>query len=1147
LKLRAIHGLFFASGATALVYQVAWQRNLSLVFGASFEAVSIVLAAFMGGLAAGGFYFGRRAARFGSPLRLYGLLEIGIGLFALVLPAALDLVNGAYLRLALRVEGTDWTLNAARVAMALAVLLLPTFCMGGTLPVLVRFAVRRHGELGGRLSRLYAVNTAGAVLGTLAAGFLLLPWLGVWHAEVLAAIANIAIGTLAIAGDRALATRESEPAEPGLDAALHPREELRREPSARDDGSLWPFRLAFFGTAVAGMAALALEVAWARAIAISSGANTYSFTVMLATFLFGIALGSRSHGRSARRRGDEATQLGVVLVLVGVSSFVVCRLISRLPEIALFLNLHLLGGAGIRAGTTFALSFLVMLVPCFLMGIAFPLAGEARARLDMRFAESVGDLVGLNTAGAILGSLLAGFVLIPQLGLQRTMLLASGLYLGYGLLVLCSVWGAARPGLRGVAWVGALASLPVAIGAALLVPGWDPRSLTAITNNDQSLFMTEEGRIDFQRGLERAELLYAREGRGSTASVIRSGGVRSLLINGKVVATDEIGDMQHEYLLGHLPTLLHPDPRSAAVIGLGAGLTLGGVASEESIEQIVVVEIEPAVRGAAQIFADLHDDALSDPRVELAWQDGRNYLLTTRRRFDVITADPIHPWAQGAAYLYTTEYYGMIAQRLRPGGIACQWLPLYELSEDDLKSVTAAFLENFPYATLWQATGDLLLIGSNAPIGVDLDRLDARLRRPRASRQLARAGLDETLSFLTEFAMDRAAMVEFSEGATVNSDDNLFLEFSSPLSIGIDARRHLPLLDSRRANAIAVVQTTGSRFGARGDVVGVLDGFRAAKSRTIQAAPLWQQRMASPTKEGMRELIEHYRRALELGPGYRHAAFLLAWVHATLGELELEAGGAQAALANFRRAHELDSGNARANLHLGVEASELGRFESALAHFEAAALRDPQSVDAHAAAGQALMALGRYEEALDRLRRAVAMRPDLAESRRLLCQALRELGEIEEALDACRAALALAPGTPRIALELSATLQRAGRHPAAARVLREALAATPNATGLRLRLAWILATSPDEQTRDGAGAVRLVAPAARRTGDPRILDVLAAALAESGDHRAALATARRAARLAEEREQPELARAIRERTVIYQAGRPVRDAAPDRP
>lgn len=999
--LAIVHALFLVSGATALVYQVAWTRSLSLVFGASFEAISIVLAAFMGGLAAGGFALGRLGERLGRPLRLYGLLELGIAAFALALPRLLGAVDAAYLSWVMRADaasGADWTLNALRVALAFGVLLLPTFCMGGTLPVLVRLFVHRHGELGDRLAGLYAINTLGAVAGTLLAGFVLLPGFGVARTVWLAVAANALIGVVAIVADRSLAAspragRETAPA--AANAAV-----------AGAATSPWPDRLAFWGTAVAGFASLCLEVAWSRAIAIATGANTYSFAIMLATFLTGIALGSALHGRLRRRAAPPSAQLGAVLVAVGIASLLVSRAIPLLPALALWLG----GGAqvGIRAGTTFALCFAVMLLPCIGMGLAFPLAGEARARLDRRFGRSVGDLVGLNTAGAIAGSLLTGFVFIPWLGMQRSMLLASAAYLGWGGLVLAVSAAVQRPAWRTPARAAAVAALPAAFLLLFALPRWDDRTFAAFRNNDTAAFLDAAGRVDLARGFEGVELLYAREGRGSSVSVIRSGGTRSLLINGKVVASDAVSDMQHEYLLGHLPTLLHPRPRTALVVGLGAGLTLGGVAAEPSLERIVVVEIEPAVRGAAMQFADLHDAVLSDPRVEIAWQDGRNHLQTTRERFDVVTADPIHPWAQGAAYLYTTEYYAMIAERLAPGGIACQWLPLYELSVDDLRSVIASFTAAFPHATLWQATGDALLIGSNAPIGVDVDALARRIAQPRVARQLARAGLDDAASFLAEFVMDRPAMERFAEGAVPNTDDNLRLEFSSPRSIGIDPSRNLPVVEAHRVGAGAIVRGAGAGFGSREELLERLDAVAAAKARTLELAPRWHREIGAPSVPGLRALAEGYAEALALGP-YRHAALLRAHSLAIAGLLELEAGRRRAALAAFQEALAADPGNTFANLHVGVQRSREGRHAVALEHFRRAIRRTPASVDGQTAAGEALMALDRFDEALPHLRTAARIRPDLARIPRLECQCLRALGDEEGASAACDRARALAP------------------------------------------------------------------------------------------------------------------------------------------
>ena len=542
-----------------------------------------------------------------------------------------------------------------------------------------------------------------------------------------------------------------------------------------------------------------------------------------------------------------------------------------------------------------------------------------------------------------------------------------------------------------------------------------------------------------------------------------------------------------------------------------------------------------------QLFAELHDDALADLRVEVAWQDGRNYLETTRERFDVITADPTPPWTQGGGYLYTTEYYRILADHLSPGGIACQWLPLHELSEDDLRSAVASFASSFAHVTLWHSAGGALLIGSNAPIGVDFDALEARLRNPRVSRQLARVGLDDPLSLLAEFAMDRAALERLSEGATLNTDDNLHLEFSTPFAIGTESTRNLLLIDAQQADPGVLIRNAGSRFTSKHELESRLAGFRAAKSALIQGGPRSDGPSGSTTRTGLAALASYYREVLEREPDYRPAKIRLAVCLASMGELHLEEGESEAALELFRQALAIDPGNAIANLHVGVELSKR-QPQRALAHFETASERAPLSVNVQAAAAQALMKLGRFWEAIERLDIAEALRPDLAEIRRLSCVCLRGMAQPEAAVEKCREAQSLAPGDIQIALELASTLQHAGKHRDAVDTLRDALAIEPRRLDVRLRLAWLLSTSPDPAARNGAEALELASTAAERAKNhPRILEALAAALAESGRFEEAADTAARAVKLAEAGGRPGLAKRIRAHEAAYKAGRPVRE------
>jgi spermidine synthase len=955
----AVHLLFLLSGATALVYQVTWLRNLSLVFGASFEATSIVLAAFMAGLSAGGFVFARRSERLRHALAVYGLLEIGIAVFALLVPALLAALDRFYVSAALSTGGVTPGLNALRSAMALAILFVPTFLMGGSLPVLTRGMVERYGDFGVRLSWLYGINTLGAVVGAVTAGFFLIPALGVWHSQLLAVVANTAIGLLAIAGSRA--ADRATAAERGAVAG----DAVAAAPTALPARMRRATRLAWWGTALSGMCALALEVMWTRGISIAVGTTTYSFTVMLAAFLTGIWLGSWLHALFPLRRIDITVQLGFVLCIIGIASTLASFWIPRLPELVVPLNIELYGATPrIRGATVLLVGFLVMLVPCIFMGAAFPLSGEARARLGKSFGRSAGDALGLNTLGSIAGSLLAGFVLIPWLGLQRGMLIVAALYTLYGCLLLV-----AASGRRAWAPAGLLAA------AALLVPfwvtPWDLAILGSFQNNQLPFYLQGQG--DVRAHTEGWTVLYYEEGRVSTVSVVDQGWDRTLIVNGKAVASDDPVDGHIQLLLGHVPMLAHPDPKSAAVIGMGTGITLGSVTAHPGLEQVVLAEIEPAVLGARPFFARVNGDPLADPRLQVAIQDGRNYLKTTDRRFDVITADPIHPFARGSAYLYTTEYYRIARSRLRPGGVMCQWLPITDLSLEDARSVMATFAGVFPNTTVWQSSHDVILIGSEGPLRFDFDDLRRRLAEPEVKRQLSRLGLDDPHVFLAELGMDDAGVRRFSAGAPINTDDNLFLEFSTPMSIGSLHANVVARNVARERRSLDDSQSFQIVGAAPEDLERIRE-FREAKSSMATA------RLAGP------HMLRELRAVLRQHPAYRPVRIHLARALAQQGSQELAQRRPQAALGLADAAIEIEPGEPSAQL-----------------------LR-----------GTALLALGRGADAVEAIQRGLSLRPDRWVSHYQLAHALRAVGRDGDARAALREAVELNPVHAALRAELEA-------------------------------------------------------------------------------------------------------------------------------
>ena len=951
--------LFIASGATGLIYEVTWFRNLSLIFGASFGATSIVLASYMAGLSLGGYSFGRIASRISRPLRLYGLLELGVGAFALILPTLLRGADSIYVAVATGDGEIGAALPALRAGMAFSILVLPTFLMGATLPVITRLLVSAEEEFGVRLSWLYGSNTLGAVLGTLLAGFVMIPALGVWHTQLCAVFVNLGIGFLALLIDRRL---EALPVE-------STQEVSKAKVPLEDASERIVLQWVFWGTAISGFASLALEVIWTRAISVTVGSSTYSFSIMLAAFLTGIWIGSWIHALLPLRRISIGLQFGVVILVAGVSSLIASSWIPQLPEIGIRLNLFLFDDLSrIRPMTTLLLAYSIMLVPCVFIGVAFPLANQARVRLADGFSKPVGETLGLNTLGSITGSLLAGFVLIPFVGLQRSMLIASGLYVAYGLVVLGLVASTTASiderRRRPIQFACLIAALGV-VSIPLVAPAWSTSVLGAFSNNQLMQYVDAEGVVDVDVELDRGTVQYYKEGRGATVSVIEQDGYRSISVNGKIVASDDPADLRTQYMLAHIPILMHPDPKSALVVGMGAGTTLGAVTAHTDLEELAIAEIEEAVLGASPFFAQANGRPLEDPRLRVYLEDGRNFLKMTTRRFDVITADPIHPWTRGSGYLYTEEYYALAADRLNAGGIMCQWLPVADLSPEDFKSVVATFAKVFPNTMLWHSTA-AILIGSAEPLEVTIEDLERRMSQPRVARDLEALGIDNPLSFLAELRLDDHQVREYAANAMINSDDNLYLEFSSPLAIGRAGQvrgvveelyefepGESPLpQDDRRAETLRI--------------------YQQAKTRTILAENQLMSRNPAKRNTGFQAL----QRLVERVPKYRPPAIALAEQFAYRSEFRVKAGQMGAAESDARVALDLMPSNAKARRALGVSLIGSRRFTEAIEELLRARDDQPRRWETYLQLSRAYHGAGRGGEAIAALRQGLEIRPN---------------------------------------------------------------------------------------------------------------------------------------------------------------------------
>ncbi len=789
LSLGLIYLLFFLSGAAALVYQVVWVRSLTLVFGGSHQAVTAVLTIFMAGLALGGYLIGRVVDRVRRPLRLYGLLELGIAVSALAFVGLMKIYPSIYIPLAQGKDASVLYLTALRMLFSIVALIVPTTLMGGTLPVLSRFVSRQPETLRTSLSLLYGLNTLGAVLGALLAGFVLLRLCSVSTTLSLAVAANVVIGLLILVLQARLCVVSDKDGAPAAAGAVAPAH-APISPGWADLRHAFPCRLVLWGIGISGFCALGYEVLWTRILTLAVGASVYGFTIMLTAFLTGIALGSKAYGLLMALVGGRRSRptrtiawFGIVQVVIGVTAFLVTLFLRDVPVNAIRLQAVFLRSGmdsfAARVWSNFALAFLYMVVPAFFMGVAFPLAGEVHARHRNAVGRAVGEVLACNTVGAILGAGISGFAMIHLFGMERSLQMLTLLNVGTGLLVLTSLARSRGPAAAAAGvTLAALVFLAVSPGALRL---WDTKYFAIFRSNQPEAFATPEM---VREAVENTDVLYYAEGIESIVSVIRiKGGEQAFLTNGRVEASAHLQAQQCQLTLGHLPMLLARDPRKVLVVGMGSGMTPGATSVHPSVQQVTLAEIEPKVIGVARTFTEYNHGVLENPKLRLVFNDGRNFLMTTPEKFDVITADPVHPWFRGAGYLYTTQYFKLAADHLNPGGVIAQWLPIYELSPDDLRSVVRTFREHFKYTLLWLTHYDAELIGGNSPLVIDEAELARRMATPAVAADLQRVMMGSPADLLSYFVMGPDGMARFSRAGVLNTDDRLYLEFSAPFSI----------------------------------------------------------------------------------------------------------------------------------------------------------------------------------------------------------------------------------------------------------------------------------------------------------------------------------------------------------------------------
>ena len=753
--------LFVASGAAALIYEIVWFQLLQFVIGSSAVSLAVLLTTFMGGMCLGSLLFPRIISNDRHPLKIYAAIEGGIGALAILVLLIVPLITTPYAAYV----GHGFAGILVRGVVAGICLVPPTILMGATLPAISRWVAATPGGMSS-LGFFYGGNIAGGVIGCLLAGFYLLRLYDVTIATTSGVVLNAIVAAVAL-----LLARHPIPSPHASTDA----------PAAAADVA-WTIYLV---TALSGMTALAAEVIWTRLLSLVLGATVYAFSIILATFLVGLGIGSGVGTALAKRFAHPRFALGICQWLIAIGCAWAAWMMSAvLPYWPV--NPSLAQSPWLVFQVDVTRSVWALLPPTLFWGASFPLALAALTSSAREADRLVGGLYAANTLGAIVGAAGASLVTIQAWGTQgseRALIVAAAvagtLALGPSLTSTVAQHGSRRAGLG---WLAGFA-------AAVCVVGWLILRLPAVPG-----LLIAYGRF-MVTWTDPTSVIYTGEGLNASIAVTQTpNGVRNFHVSGKIEASSQSNDMRLQRMLAHIPALTHPDPKSVLVIGFGAGVTAGSFVPYPEVGRILIAEIEPLIpRAIAPYFSRQNDDVLRDPRVSLVYDDARHYVLTTDERFDVITSDPIHPWVKGSAALYTQEYFELLKRHLKSGGMVTQWIPLYESDLDVVKSEIATFLAVFPDATIWanlqnEQGYDLVALGRAASGPIDLNFARARFDDPahaKAAASLNDVGLSPRDLFAT-YAGRGADLRTWVQGAPINRDRNLRLQYLA----GLQANRY---------------------------------------------------------------------------------------------------------------------------------------------------------------------------------------------------------------------------------------------------------------------------------------------------------------------------------------------------------------------
>jgi len=995
---RVLAGCLFFSGAASLVMEVAWSRSLSLILGNSHQAVATVVASMMTGLFLGSLFAARLLPRIRHLPKTYGMLEMGIGLYGAITPLIFALLGLVLGPLYLLPSGAFLFL---RFLVVFIVLLPPSAGMGATLPIvtaaLAQSASGKSGDSGSVGGWLYGLNTLGAFIGTLAGGFLLLPGLGLLKATLCGAGTSLAVGTLAWLLSDSLLRQEHREA---------------KAPVLKKTAEGFPLVLPLY--AASGFVAMVYEITWTRVMAPVAGSSVYSFTLILAAILAGIGLGSLVLSTRVGRWIHPGRGFVLGQILLGAVAFGSMWGLKQFPYIMLSVAARYPSDPQAFLLREFLAFGAIVLAPAILLGALFPFASRLLHTLETDAGADVGRVYAWNTAGSLFGSLAAGFFLVETLGSQNTLALAclTSICLGLAGLVLA-------PG-RIFRPAAGLSAAALALFIPLMTPRWDlymmTTGVTQLLRNIRRMgqYATVDQIIAFAQAPD-VHILFHKEGKTNTVTVVREWTDVWLRVDGKTDASTSATDMLTQSLLGQLPFFFARNPQSVAVIGYGSGVTAHAVLTHP-VRLVETIEIEEQVVAASSFFEEVNGKPLSDPRHRLIVDDARTALTYRPQTYDIIISEPSNPWLAGVNNLFTTDFYSLVKRRLAPGGILCQWVQSYELSDDSLQVLFNTVAHSFPHVQLFGSYmgSDMILVASEQPISLAPEAAALFPDNPEVARDLARVGIHNLADLALLYTSSIPAP---ASGTLLNNDDNSLIQYRAPLEL-------LQGLEPQRKFIRAAEEDLLHLLYPGADQKTVLLALgNAAYGR--QALPTLEylsgrlQEMGDVEASGqLRALSDALRNQLQRSAIVQQS-LIAAEARVASGDME----GAVVALADAQAAGLVTSEEwSRAGMIL-LNAARNVEAEQALD--QAVSLADPRfQYQSLAARGASRYRLGRFDEGKADIDAAKHLDPSGAVAYLLHALALHDAGAREAAIQELQEGMKVAPEDRRLAIYLHDFLKK---------------------------------------------------------------------------------------------------------------------------